>query len=84
MGCRYHQFWELPGSLPKYLKMTDAQIMKIISSLNPSCFWDYFEVREHTLEEIGAYLGGVSRERIRQWLDGGDHVPGILEKLRKT
>jgi hypothetical protein len=84
LDCRYHQFWELPGPSSKYLKKTDAQIVEIISSLNPSCFWDYFEEREHTLEEIGAYLGGVSRERIRQWLDGGDNGPGILEKLRKT
>jgi hypothetical protein len=83
-GCRYHQFWELPGPSSKYLKKTDDEIIEIIRSLNPSCFWDYFEEREHTLEEIGAYLGGVSRERIRQTLDGGDDDPGLLEKLRKT
>jgi hypothetical protein len=83
-GCRYHQFWELPGHPSKHLKKTDDEIIEIIRSLNPSCFWDYFEEREHSLDEIGACLGGLTRERIRQYLDGGENGPGILEKLRKT
>ncbi len=51
------------------LKHINSDLTKIVSTLNAKSVSAGFSLKgggEYTLEEIGAVLGGVSRERVRQ------------------
>lgn len=66
VGCRHHLLLEVHPKTGRIVLNAGIEAIDDLSLLRESCSLDVADRGEHTLDEIGILLGGISRERVRQ------------------
>lgn len=79
VSCKHHMVWFFPE---EFWRKSDDEVVEKIFTLPYSCVLDVIDVnRECILEDIG-FFTELSRERVRQLLDGAGKKWGAIARFK--